>query len=83
MKTYQIEISTSSTAMMFIQAKDEAEAKERAQKLLDEGSGDIQLDTGGGNSSADFVREAENLEPRDKEQAEHNTEVWGELSDGE
>lgn len=78
---YQVDCTFETTGYMYVKAADEEQAKKIAQKLLDNGEGELTNDTGGGASTAEVAH----LQPEaiagvdTKNLAQSNTERYDEI----
>lgn len=71
-KIYQVDCTFETTGLLYIKAGSAEEAIKQAQRLLDDGRGEVENDTGGGNSTADTCHEATYTDERIKAAAEIN-----------
>ena len=70
-KFYQVDCTINASGIMLIEAADEQNAVEIAQYLLNEGRGDIQMDTADGDATAEKATE-QRMDAHDMDIAERN-----------
>lgn len=81
-KIYSVSVEINTEGHMLVEAENETHAKAKAQKLLDAGTGDVQLlPSGGGESTATRTDEIDalDLDSNDKSQIAFNEDSYQEL----
>lgn len=77
---YQVEVEFTTTGVMYIEARDEAEAKGIADVLADAGAGDVDMDIGGGEGRATSVNGKTPDDPRAASSAKANKIAYEEIN---
>lgn len=81
-KLYLCLVNCNTSADMVIEADSEQEARKIAEKLADNGKGEMTISDTGSASVSD-IQQMEAPEEADKEQATTNLEAWEELQEEE